>query len=93
MTPASQIIERLGGYQAVADLLGITQNAVQRWTYSTEPTGEKGDKVKGLGDRVPMRHWAQLVAKAEGKVTLAELMDPEFAQAVATKAKRRKVAA
>lgn len=92
MTPASQIIDRLGGTQSVADLLGITQNAVQRWTYSTEPTGEKGDRVKGLGDRVPMRHWAALVAKSGGKVTLAELMDAEFAQAAATKPQRRRAA-
>jgi hypothetical protein len=91
MTPASQIIERLGGFQAVADLLGITRNAVQRWTYSTEPTGEKGDKAEGLGDRVPMRHWAALVGKSRGKVTLAEL-DPEFAKIVAQKPARKKAA-
>lgn len=93
MTPASQIVERLGGFQAVADLLGVTQNAVQRWTYSAEPTGAKGDKVKGLGDRVPMRHWAPLVAKSQGRVSLDELMDPAFAEAMAAQPKRKKKAA
>lgn len=95
MTPASHIVDRLGGFQAVADLLGITPNAVQRWTYPTEPSGQKGDKVKGLGDRVPQRHWAALVAKSGGKVTLAELMTEEFAQIVsvaADKPKRRRAA-
>lgn len=92
MTPASQIIDRLGGTQAVADLLGITQNAVQRWTYASEPTGRKGDKVKGLGDRVPMRHWAALVAKSGGKVTLLELMNPEFAHAANVRPKRKRAA-
>src|ERR1700741_4916861 len=90
MTPASQIVERLGGFQVVADMLGITQNAVQRWTYSAAPSGAKGDKVKGLGDRVPMRHWASLVARSGGKVTLQELMDPAFARVVAGRPKRRK---
>ena len=93
MTPASQIIERLGGFQAVADMLGITANAVQRWTYSADPSGTKGDKVKGLGDRVPMRHWAALVARSAGKVSLAELMDAEFAQVVASRPKRKARAA
>lgn len=93
MTPASQIIDRLGGFQAVADVLGITANAVQRWTYSNDPSGTKGDKVKGLGDRVPMRHWAALAAKSGGRVTLAELMDEEFAQAAAAKPRRQRAAA
>lgn len=95
MTPASKIVERLGGFQAVSEMLGITQNAVQRWTYSAEPSGEKGDKVKGLGDRVPMRHWAALVAKSGGKVTLAELMTDDVAEILSVanaKPKRRRAA-
>jgi len=89
MTPASQIVERLGGFQVVADLLGITPNAVQRWTYPVDPSGAKGDKVKGLGDRVPMRHWAALVAKSAGKVKLAELMTDDVAEIVKVAAKPR----
>jgi predicted transcriptional regulator len=92
MTPASQIIERLGGFQTVADMLGLSRDAVQRWTYSENPSGQKGDKVKGLGDRVPMRHWAALVAKSDGKVGLDELMDPAFAEVATSKSKRRRAA-
>lgn len=93
MTPATQIIERLGGTQAVADLLGITQNAVQRWTYPTEPSGAKGDKTAGLGDRVPTRHWAALVARSGGLVSFTELMDAQLAEEFASKAKRSRAAA
>lgn len=92
MTPASQIIERLGGFQAVADMLGISRNAVQRWTYSAEPSGAKYDKTKGLGEQVPMRHWAALVAKSDGKVTLQELVDPAFAEVMPSVRKRRSAA-
>lgn len=92
MTPATVIIKRLGGAEKVADLLGITQNAVQRWTYPTEPSGEKGQKVKGLGDRVPTRHWGALVAKSGGLVSFAELMDDELVEVMASKPKRRRAA-
>lgn len=82
MTPASEIIERLGGNKAVADLLGLERTAVQRWTYQPP---------KGLGNKVPMRHWAALAEMSNGKVSLAELMDADFARAVA-RPKRTKAA-
>jgi DNA-binding transcriptional regulator YdaS (Cro superfamily) len=74
MTAASEIIARLGGFKAVAEMLGITRNGVQRWTY--------GRNQGGLENRVPAKHWAALIEKSEGKVTLAELMNAELAQAV-----------
>jgi hypothetical protein len=88
MIPASDIIIRLGGNQAVAVLLGITRSAVQRWQY---------EHPFGLGNRVPMRHWAAIVAKSGGKVTLDELMPADFAQALGdvqapAKPKRRQAA-
>jgi len=83
MIPASEIIARLGGNKAVADLLGLERTAVQRWTY--EPP-------KGLGNRVPMRHWSTLVEKSAGKVALSELMDADFARAVGRKPSRGKAA-
>lgn len=95
MTPASQIIERLGGFDAVADLLGITRNAVQRWTYSPERGRVRGEMTRGLGDRVPMKHWTALVAKSNGRVTLDELMSEKVAEIVTvatSKPKRRKAA-
>lgn len=86
MTPASEIIARLGGFEAVADLLGITRNAVQRWTYPTKRERQLNPslpgKAEGLGDRIPMEHWASIVAKSGGKVTLDELMTADVAQIV-----------
>ncbi|MCR5876957.1 helix-turn-helix domain-containing protein [Phenylobacterium sp. J367] len=79
-------MERLGGFKAVADQLGITRNAVQRWTY---------DAPRGHNNRVPQKHWATLVEKSGGKVALSELMTDEVAQIVAVataKPKRRKAA-
>jgi DNA-binding transcriptional regulator YdaS (Cro superfamily) len=96
MTPASQIIERLGGYDAVAELLGITRNAVQRWVYPTKEQRSSETQTIGLGDRVPMKHWTAIVAKSGGKVTLAELMSEEVAQIVTVanaQPKRRRRAA
>lgn len=83
MTPASEIVLRLGGYKAVGELLGISRNAVQRWTY---------DPPQGLGDRVPMRHWPALVEKSKGRVSLQELMDVDMARVVNASPKRRKAA-
>lgn len=81
MTPASEIIKRLGGPKKVAEMLGITRNGVQRWTYPTRE--QSGGRVNGLGDRVPMRHWTALVEKSDGRVTLAELMTDKFSEIVA----------
>lgn len=86
MTPASQIVERLGGAKAVADMLGLTRNGVQRWKYPAP---------RGHGNKVPQKHWAVLVEKSAGKVTLAELMTDGVAEIVALaaeKPKRRRAA-
>lgn len=74
MTPASEIIRRLGGNKAVADMLGLERTAVQRWTYQPP---------RGLGDKVPMRHWTALVEKSAGSVSLGELMNAEVGEIVA----------
>lgn len=83
MTPASQIVSRLGGFKAVGEMLGITRNAVQRWIYPTP---------QGLGDRVPMKHWPALVEKSKGQISLQELMDADMARVVNASPKRRKAA-
>jgi hypothetical protein len=85
MTPASEIVKRLGGNKAVADFLGLERTAVQRWTY---------DPPNGLGERVPMRHWARIVQMGQevGKpVALEELMPAEIVK-VASAPKRRRAA-
>lgn len=73
MTPASKIIERCGGFKAVADWLGLERTAVQRWTYPSP---------KGTGEQVPMKHWLPLIdaARAAGvEVLLSELMPADVA--------------
>lgn len=73
MTPASEIIERLGGFKAVAEMTGLTRNAVQRWVYAAP---------RGHNNRVPMKHWAVLVEKSDGKVSLDELMTADVAEII-----------
>lgn len=87
MTPASAIIERCGGFKAVADWLGLERTAVQRWTYAPP---------KGSGEQVPMKHWSGLIeaARAHGvEVTLQELMPPEVARIAAEEASQDRPAA
>jgi DNA-binding transcriptional regulator YdaS (Cro superfamily) len=74
MTPASEIIKRLGGNLAVANLLGLERTAIQRWTYPSP---------RGLDNRVPQRHWVALVEASDGKVSLDELMSNEVAEIIA----------
>lgn len=59
-TPAQNIIDKLGGAQAVADLLDLNVTSVHRWTYP---------KAKGgTGGHVPSRHQSALLSKANGKL-------------------------
>jgi hypothetical protein len=86
MITASDLIEKLGGHKAVADRLGITRNGIQRWTYP------KGKEKGGLGNRVPMKHWAALMAMAADvgqPITLNELMPPDMAAVVSRPQARR----
>ena len=87
MTPASQIIERCGGFKAVAEWLGLERTAVQRWTYP---------HPKGTGERVPMKHWTALVevARAHGfEVSLAEMMPEQMARMATNEAAQQDAAA
>jgi len=82
MTPASEIVKRLGGNKTVADWLGLERTAVQRWRYPAP---------KGLGERIPMRHWARLMDLAKDKQTplaLDELMPDEVASIARTRKRR-----
>lgn len=76
-TPASVIVERLGGNKAVADWLGLERTAVQRWQYAKN----KG----GLGNRIPLKHWKAVIAMGESvgrPVSLDELMTETVAEIV-----------
>jgi hypothetical protein len=84
MITASDLIEKFGGFKAVAARLGITRNGVQRWTYPAN----KG----GLDNRAPMKHWAALIemgTEIGQPITLDDLMPPDMAAVVARSPKRR----
>lgn len=61
MNPAHKIICKLGGEKAVAELLGLHESGVYRWSYPTSR--------RGTGGRIPARHIPTLIsaAKQRGK--------------------------
>ena len=61
MEPANSIIEKCGGFAAVADMVSLSEIQVRKWTYPKE----KG----GTGGLVPSSRQAQLLeaAQAQGK--------------------------
>lgn len=71
MLKASFIVDQLGGNKAVAEELGITRNAVQRWQY-------------GPNDRVPMGKWGdilKLAARRGVALSLEDLIPPAAIEA------------
>lgn len=70
MSAAETIIERFGGREAVAELLGVNIVQVYRWTYPKER--------KGTGGTIPSRHFKKLLTEAKKrriKLDPAELID------------------
>lgn len=63
-TPAENIIGKLGGAQAVAELLDLNVTSVHRWTYPKS----RG----GTGGKIPTRHQTTLLEKAGDKITPAD---------------------
>lgn len=55
-TPADNVIEKCGGYQRVAEWLGITLPQVYKFTYALD----KG----GTGGVIPARHQPKLLEKS-----------------------------
>ena len=55
LSPAHQVIEKLGGRRAVAQHLGLSISAVHRWC-SAPPKGTNG--------RIPHKHWNMLLLLA-----------------------------
>lgn len=77
MLLASEIIERCGGFRAVAERLGLDRSGVQRWTY---------EAPKGTGNRIPAQHWAPIIRMAREKGLALELNDlapPDAVEAAA----------
>lgn len=68
MEPATTIIASLGGLTAVADILGVTETTVRKWTY------ERG-MSEGTGGVIPQRHIVPLIAAAEARGVTLTLAD------------------
>lgn len=63
-TPAAILVEKFGGYQAVAEAIGVDVSRVYRWTYTKEGT-------------IPSRHLSKILAVAgerKIKITAKELI-------------------
>lgn len=56
---ASIVIDRLGGFKAVAAYLSVSKSSVHRWTYPKE----RG----GTGGTIPQRHFSALLEMATEK--------------------------
>jgi hypothetical protein len=59
MNISRHVIAKCGGPQAVADMLGISRNAVDRWKYAVESGG--------TGGIIPTRRQIELVEKARAR--------------------------
>lgn len=57
LNPAHKIICKLGGQKAVAQLLGLHESGVYRWTYPRDR--------KGGGGRIPARHIPKMIEAAK----------------------------
>jgi hypothetical protein len=70
MTAAETIIEKFGGRQELANVLGVNISQTYRWTYPKSQSG-------GTGGAIPSRHFPKLLkaAKARGiSIDPAELI-------------------
>ena len=56
LNPAHKIISKLGGERAVANVLGLNESGVYRWSYPRERGGTDG--------RIPARHIPRLLTHA-----------------------------
>jgi len=86
MNVATRIIDKLGGHQAVADLLGCHVTRVYRWTYSLE----RG----GTGGLIPLKQQRLLIAKMPERLRLNDFAPREGDAPLETpaKAKRKRAA-
>jgi len=68
MTPAHDIIDLVGGVQAMADLTGVDPSNVHRWTYPKARGGTDG--------LIPVRHHKRIIDSEAGKA--AKLTHNDF---------------
>lgn len=85
MNVATRIIDKLGGHQAVAELLGCHVTRVYRWTHSLE----RG----GTGGLIPLKQQRALIAKMPEKLKFSDFAPREGdAPLDSPKPKRRRAA-
>ncbi len=75
MNVAQHVIAKCGGAQAVADMLGITRNAVDRWKYAVGSGG--------TGGIIPTRRQHEIIEKARERgidLTPSDFFTPASAE-------------
>lgn len=64
LSPAREVVAKLGGVRATARILKLNPSAVSRWMMSPEK--------RGTGGSVPQRHWPAILEHAKKeKIKLA----------------------
>lgn len=66
LSPAYEIIERLGGKNDVAEALGLDKSTLSRWC---QP------RPSGTGGMIPQRYWGALMQMARTKKVRVKLED------------------
>lgn len=87
MSTATSIIRRCGGFQQVADWLGVSRTTVLRWTLSRDQ--------RGTGGVIPSKHWPPLIAAAKLngiEISLDELIPAAAHEAARLPTRKRKAA-
>jgi hypothetical protein len=70
LSPAKEIVAKLGGVRATARVLQLNPSAVSRWMMPPEK--------RGTGGLVPQRHWPAILEHAKKerlKLRLADLVN------------------
>lgn len=66
-TMAERVINKLGGARKVADMLGLSRQAVYKWTYPME--------YNGTGGLIPHRRQLELMVAAKQRGIILEAED------------------
>jgi len=70
LSPAREVVAKLGGVRATARILQLNPSAVSRWMMSA--------KKRGTGGHVPQRHWPAILEHAKKeriKLALRDLVN------------------
>jgi len=57
LSPAREVVAKLGGVRATARILQLSPSAISRWMMPTNR--------RGTGGHVPQRHWAAIITHAK----------------------------